>query len=53
MWKYLVINGLWFSLLFLVHFFGSRKDQWTILLSILGVALWLLVQWFQPAYFAL
>ena len=41
MWKYLVVNTLWFSLLFLVHFFGSRKDQWLILLSVF-LAAWML-----------
>ena len=34
MWKYLVVNALWFLLLFLVHFFGVKKDQRVILFSI-------------------
>ena len=41
MWKYLVVNTLWFSLIFLVHFFGSRKDQRIILLSVF-LAAWML-----------
>ena len=38
MWKYLIVNAIWFCLIFLVHFFGSKKDQAFILLYIVGVA---------------
>jgi diguanylate cyclase (GGDEF)-like protein len=41
MWKYLVVNALWFSILFLVHFFGSKKDQKIILFSIFLTAAFL------------
>lgn len=34
MWKYLIVNSLWFSILFLVHFFGSKKDRLIIFVSI-------------------
>lgn len=38
MWKYLIVNSLWFSILFLVHFFGSKKDQRVIFFSIFAMA---------------
>ena len=39
-------------------FFGRREEGlvWAEILSthlVLGIAMWLLVQWFQPAYFAI
>ena len=40
MWKYLVVNTLWFSLLFLVHFFGTKKDQRIIYYCIFFAAAW-------------
>ena len=40
MWKYLVVNTLWFSLLFLVHFFGTKKDQRIIYFCIFFAAAW-------------
>jgi diguanylate cyclase (GGDEF)-like protein len=30
-WKYILLNSLWFSILFLVHFFGSKRDQRMVL----------------------
>lgn len=27
MWRYLVLNSLWFTILFLVHFFGTSRSQ--------------------------
>ncbi len=38
MWKYLILNAIWFSILFFVHFFGSKKAQGAVLLSILFMA---------------
>ena len=38
MWKYLIINYLWFSILFFVHFFGSRMDQLAVLGMMLAIA---------------
>jgi len=46
MWKYLILNSLWFAILFLVIFFGNKKSQRFILLSLLGFAA---VMVFQPA----
>ena len=42
MWKYLIVNGLWFAILFLVHFFGSKKDRLVIFSSIFVAAALLL-----------
>ena len=44
MWKYLVLNALWFSILFLVHFVGSKQDQRIIFISIFGLAAYLAAQ---------
>lgn len=41
MWKYLILNGLWFSILFFVHFFGSRMDQLTVFTMLAVMAAWL------------
>jgi diguanylate cyclase (GGDEF)-like protein len=41
MWKFLILNSLWFSILFLVHFFGSRLDQLAVLAMSTAIALWL------------
>ena len=38
MWKYLIVNSLWFSILFFVHFFGSKKDRFIILSSVFAAA---------------
>ncbi|MBI3251729.1 MAG: GGDEF domain-containing protein [Candidatus Omnitrophica bacterium] len=34
MWRYLILNNLWFAILFLVHFFGSPRSRLFILWSI-------------------
>ena len=47
MWKYLIVNSLWFSILFLVHFFGSKKDQLIILVSVFVAAAVLAFQGFM------
>ena len=44
MWKYLILNGLWFSILLFVHFFGSRMDQLAVFAMMLAIALWLAVK---------
>ncbi len=44
MWKYLIVNSLWFSILFLVHFYGSKKDRVVIFVSIFVVAAALVFQ---------
>ncbi len=44
MWKYLVLNNLWFSILFLVHFVGSEKDRRLIFISIFALATYLAVK---------
>ncbi len=41
MWKYLILNGLWFSILFFVHFFGSRIDQLAVFAMFAAIAAWL------------
>ncbi len=41
MWKYLVLNALWFSILFLVHFVGSPKDRRIVFASIFALAAYL------------
>lgn len=41
MWKYLILNTIWFSILFFVHFFGSKKDQGAVFLSV-AVMAWFL-----------
>ena len=46
MWKYLILNSLWFAILFLVRFFGNKKSQLFILLSLLAFAA---VMVFRPA----
>ena len=38
MWKYIVLNSLWFAMLFSVHFFGSKKDQRTVLFFVFVTA---------------
>ena len=59
MWKYLILNGLWFSILFFVHFFGSRVDQLVVLGVLLTTAAWLAVRglmdpmaWFYYSLFS-
>jgi diguanylate cyclase (GGDEF)-like protein len=44
MWKYLILHVVLFSILFFVHFFGSKKDQTTVLLSVILMAWWLAVK---------
>ncbi len=44
MWKFLVVNALWFSILFLVHFVGSSKDRRIVLASILILAVYLAIK---------
>ncbi len=41
MWKYLILNALWFSILFLVHFVGSTKDRRIVFISIFALAAYL------------
>jgi diguanylate cyclase (GGDEF)-like protein len=41
MWKFLILNGLWFSILFFVHFFGSRMDQLAVFTMLAAMAAWL------------
>jgi len=38
MWRYVVLNGLWFSMLFLVHFYGTPKSRAFVLFSIAAAA---------------
>lgn len=38
MWKYIILNSLWFSILFLVHFFGSKQDRRIVWVSGLVIA---------------
>ncbi len=38
MWKYIVLNSIWFSILFLVHFFGSKNDRRVVVVSALLIA---------------
>ncbi len=38
MWKYIVLNSIWFSILFLVHFFGSRNDRRMVFASAVLIA---------------
>ncbi len=38
MWRYLVLNGLWFSILFLVHFFGNTISRRFVLGLVLAAA---------------
>ena len=44
MWKYLILNTLWFSILFLVHFVGSSKDRRIVYFSIFAVAAYLAIE---------
>jgi len=44
MWKYLILNLLWFSILFFVHFFGSRMDQLAVFVMMLAMAAWLSIK---------
>ncbi len=60
MWKYLILNTIWFSILFFVHFFGSKKDRAAVLLSVIILAGWLAakgmmdpVAWFYYLLFSL
>jgi diguanylate cyclase (GGDEF)-like protein len=60
MWKYLILNTIWFSILFFVHFFGSKKDQNAVFLSLVIMAGWLAVKgmmdpvaWFYYLVFSL
>ncbi len=49
MWKYLTLNALWFSMLFLVHFFGTRRSQRFVLFFIFAVSCLMLFQeWVDP-----
>ena len=38
MWRYIVLNSLWFPILFLVHFFGSNRDRIIVMMAIAGAA---------------
>lgn len=42
MWRYIVLNSLWFSILFLVHFYGSVRAQRAIQLGIFAAAFYVL-----------
>ena len=44
MWRYVVLNTLWFSILFLVHFYGSARGQRVIGFSIFAATLYCLVR---------
>ncbi|HTL70252.1 MAG TPA: GGDEF domain-containing protein [Candidatus Eisenbacteria bacterium] len=41
MWRYLALNSLWFSMLFLVHFFGTRQSRLLVLAFIFAAAAWI------------
>jgi diguanylate cyclase (GGDEF)-like protein len=41
MWRYLILNSLWFTILFMVHFYGSRRSQIFLLTCIYSAALFL------------
>ena len=34
MWRYLILNSLWFSILFFVHFFGAARSQFFVFSTI-------------------
>ena len=40
MWRYLILNTLWFFMLFSVHFYGSKKDQRVLLGAVFAIAVW-------------
>ena len=42
MWRYLILNSLWFTILFMVHFYGSRRSQLFLLISIYAAGFFLL-----------
>ncbi len=44
MWKYLILNALWFSIIFLVHFVGSAKDRRIVFISIFALATYLAIK---------
>ncbi len=44
MWKFLILNLLWFMILFFVHFFGSRMDQIIVFVMMMAMAAWLAVK---------
>lgn len=44
MLKYIVLNSLWFSILFLVHFVGSPKDRRIVFMSIFAVGTFLAIR---------
>ena len=44
MWKYLILNTLWFAIIFLVHFYGSKKSQRFVLFLIFISAIFMMVR---------
>ncbi|GEM_PF-684077 len=45
MWRYLILNGLWFAILFFVHFFGTPRSRLFVLAAIPALAVYAV---FQP-----
>ncbi len=50
MWRYLILNSLWFAILFLVQFFGSRRSRDFVFLAALGAGFFMATRSFVDPF---